>query len=302
MWDGKRDPPRRRPQRDRGLPGDRRGGRSGARQALSRSPGAAPAWRKGGDRLRAPGDRPDALRRPADPALLRPLHERHRGEPRRLGLEAGKPGRAARHDGLEARAARARERAGRPRRLPARGRARARAGAVGRGLRGPRPAGRCLRGDAHRHGRREGDGPSGRAARLRLRAPRREQPAGHGLLRARPARPLPGPQPRPRVPPLRPPPPRRARARVRRGEGRGAPWSVRRERLPEGARLRGPRRGCRQHDRPRLVLRAGPGVPGEAERLDALRRLDGVPGAHASRRRSPSSTCPTSPTRPSTPR
>ena len=140
VWDGQQRAPRRRAQRDRGLPGDRRGGRRGLQGPLRLAAGAAPARRERGDRLHAAGRRPDALGRPADPALLRPLHERHHGEPRGLGLEAGKPGRAARHHGLEAGAARARERAGRARRLPARGGARARPGAVGRGLRRPRPA------------------------------------------------------------------------------------------------------------------------------------------------------------------
>ena len=44
----------------------------------------------------------------------------------------------------------------------------------------------------------------------------------------------------------------------------------------------------------------GPGVRGEGERLEALRRVDGVPGADAAEGPRPSSTCPTSPTRRST--
>ena len=102
---------------------------------------------------------------------------------------------------------------------------------------------------------------------------------GDGLLRALPARALPGPEPRPRLPPLRPPPADRARARLRRGQGRGDPGAFRRERLHGEGRLRGPRRGRRQHDRPRLLLRDGPRVRAEGERLEALRRLDGVRGA-----------------------
>ena len=104
---------------------------------------------------------------------------------------------------------------------------------------------------------RDDDGAARRAARLRLRAAGREQPARDGLLRAGAAAALPGPEPRSRLPPLRPPPPRRARARVRRGDGRGPARPLRREatsRRPPATR--GPARAratrscrCRSTDR-----------------------------------------------------
>ncbi len=266
--------PRRRPQRDRGLPGDRGRGRRRRWRPLGLASGAAPPRRERDDRLRVSGGGPDPLRGPAHPALLRPLHERDHGDPRGLGVEARGAGGPARHHRLEAGAARAREREEGPRRLPARGGPRARPGPLGRGLRGPRSLRRRLRRDAHDHGRRTGDRAPRRAARLRFRAARREQPAGDDLLRARPARALPGPQPRPRLPPLRPPPPRRARARLRRGEGRAPPRPLRRERLPGNERLRGARRGRRQRDHPGVLLWPGPRIRAEGERLEALRRVD----------------------------
>ena len=134
---------RRRPERDRRLPGDRRGGRLGHPRALRGAAGAAAARRERADRLRAAGDRPDALRRATHPALLRPRHERHAGDARLVGVDAGKPGRAEAHGRLAAGAARARERPSRARGLPARGRARARPGDLDRGLRRPRPSRRA---------------------------------------------------------------------------------------------------------------------------------------------------------------
>ena len=272
---------RRRPERDRRVPGDRRSRRLGHPRSLGGAAGAAATRRERADRLRTAGEGPHALRRTTDPALLRARHERHAGDARLVGLGAGEPGRAEAHGRLAAGAARARERPGRARGLPARGRARAPPGHLDRGLRRPRASRGHVRRHGHPHRRRSHAIAAGRAARLRLHPPRREQPPGDGLLRALPARALPGPEPRPRLPPLRPPPADRARARLRRGQGRGEPGAFRRERLHGEGRLRGPRRGRGQHDRPRLLLRDGPRVRAEGERLEALRRLDGVRGADA---------------------
>ena len=228
---------------------------AGGRRARSRA-SLPELRRRGGTETIAyapPAPDPTPLRRPADPALLRPLHERHRGEPRRLGLEAGKPRRAARHRRAGSRCSscprtRARGRGGFPLAVgPRLGQALWVEIYVGR----DRPAG-VYEGTLTITADGKATRPAGRAARLRLRPPRREQPPGDGLLRARPARALPGPEPRPGVPPLRPPPPRRARARVRRGEGRGAPRPVRRERLHGGrAATRGPARASATRSSPR---------------------------------------------------
>ena len=64
----------------------------------------------------------------------------------------------------------------------------------------------------------------------------------------------------------------------------------------------GPGEGIGQHDRARVVLRSRPRLPGEGERVEALRRLDGASWRARSRTPSRSSTCPTSRTRRSTPR
>ena len=261
---------------------------SGIRRSLRGSAGAAAPRRERADRLRAARRRPDAVRQPADPAVLRARHERHGGDPRLLGVDAGEPRRAARHRRLAAGAARARERPRRPRRVPARGRAPALAQAiwievyVGRDASG---------GDLRRSDRSHRRRANGASLPVELRvfgfsAARREQPAGDGLLRVRPARALPGAEPRPGLPPLRAPPADRARARLRRGDGGGEPRAA-----STGATSRrtagyeGPGRGRRQHDRPASVLRDRPRVRAEGERLEALRRVDGVRVADAARKR-----------------
>src|SRR5207247_2523537 len=121
------------------------------------------------------------------------------------------------------------------------------------------------------------------AAPLRLRPARPEQPRRDGLLRAGPGRAVPGPKARRRLPSLCAPPPRGAGPRLRRGQGAGEPRPLHRRRLPSPGRLPGARRGRRQPQRARLLLRPGPGVRAARERLAGFRRLDDVPRQDASR-------------------
>ena len=178
---------------------------------------------------------------------------------------------------MEAGAARPRERPRRTRRLPRAGRAATQPGDLDRGLHRPRPRPRHVRGRDHAEGRRPGAGGARGLRADGLRAARREQHERDGLLRARPARAVPGTQPRRHVPSLRAPPAGRAGPRLRRGEGARASAPLRRRRLHEGAGLRRTRRGRRQPDRARLFLRPGPGLGRSSDGVAAGRRVDDVP-------------------------
>ncbi len=87
----------RRAQRGHRLSGRRRGRRRRHRRAVGRTAGTRKARRRREHPLRAPGRRPDRLRRPTHPALLRQLHERDRDDARQLGLAPRLACRARRH-------------------------------------------------------------------------------------------------------------------------------------------------------------------------------------------------------------
>ena len=254
-----------------------------------------------------PATDPTRLGRPAHPALRRALHERHGDDARRLGVGAGQPGRAraTRSGWKPVQLVPENARAG-PGRLPARASAPARNQSIwievytGR----DRPAGLY---DGDGHGRPPTAARSRvarRAAGLRLRAARREQPARDGLLRAR-ASPSCTRAATSTPPTTASPTANRVELVHAYDEAavRAQPRALRRERLHARARgYEGPGEGVGNTHRARRPS-TGPGT-GYDERASAWkrgRRLDGVPARSACRGARPSSTCPTSPRPPQYP-
>ena len=123
-----------------------------------------------------------------------------------------------------------------------------------------------------------------RASDPRLRPARRQQPRRHGLLRARPARALPGPQPGSRLPPICAPPSRGAGPRLRRGEGEGTSGPLQRRRLHTPQGYEGPGQGVGNRIVPRSFYGPGPRVPREGDGLARGRCVDELREHDTSRR------------------
>ena len=272
-------PARRRPQRDRRLPGDRRGGRRGHPRALT--PRCRSCAGDGGSE-RSSTQRPPPIRRcpPGRPIQLFSVHYMNvtAGDARRLGLEAGKPGGASRHHSAGSRCSSCRRtrdagRGGFPLAVGAR----------------PRPV------DLDRDLRRAASLPPGIYRGHASRSPPTAEATSLPVELRVFGFTLPDENSLPAMVYYETDQPElyqgrnldpayhrfahrhrvelvhaydEARCEAHRGRFDGSDFTA-------SAGYEGPGEGIGNTHRPGLLLRTGPGVRGEGERLEALRRLDG---------------------------